>query len=147
MKTTKNFLLCALLCMATVVMAQPANNQHKHPSVEEMQAAKWTYLVEKAQLTDKEQKAVKPIFIAYEQDFWAIHKKLRDQQRKRKLEEFTEEDYRNANEQTVATEMGKAKLLEQYHESLQKVLSPKRLFYYYSAEKDYKRSLFPKAKK
>lgn len=134
---TKLALLVFLFTIGTV-----AAQQNRRPSVEEMQTAKWNFLVEKSALTAKEQTAVRPIFDEYEKAGWQLHKNFRDKCHKSQMDELSEDELRELNRSRVDMEVNRANLLKQYNTKLEAVLSPKKLFLYYKAEREYKRDLF-----
>ncbi len=138
----KKYMSC-LTAVLLLCLSVQLNAQHgcKRPTVEEMLAGKWHYIVEKAQLTPEEQQKVEPVFNEYEQASWELQKSYFTRRRKLDVRNFTEDDFRTANEALVHKEEEEARLLANYRKKLERLLAPRKLFFYYDAERKFRREL------
>lgn len=134
------FAVGLMLCLSAQIYAQPGC-RHPRPTVEEMLAGKWRYIVEKAQLTPEEQQKVEPVYREYEQSSWKLQKDYFSERRKQDISNFTEDDFRAANAALVRKDEKEARLLADYRKKLEHLLSPKKLFFYYDAERKFRRDL------
>ncbi|MCL2596994.1 MAG: hypothetical protein FWD66_04910 [Paludibacter sp.] len=132
-----------LLIFLFVVQAAMSQNDKNFPSIEQLTEHKWQEISEKAKLTDAEKKAVYPLFVEYEQSLFSLNKTLWAAFRNvRKNTGHSEKiDFAQVNDLYVNTEIKQAELLKNYHEKLQKLLSPESLFNFYLAERNFKKNL------
>ena len=141
MKKCKLYVVIGLMaCFSAQLCAQPGG-KHPRPTVEEMLAGKWRFIAEKARLTPEEQQKVEPVYKKYEQASWNLQKKYFSERRKQDIRKFTEEDFRAANAALVRKEEEEARLLADYRKELERLLSPRKLFFYYDAEQKFRREL------
>jgi hypothetical protein len=139
MKTIRNTFFLLLIFTTSILEAQEVRVT---PKVNEMHAQKWQYIVENAQLTQKEIDAVQPIFMEYEKSVWSQHGKKRDFFKLvQQLEQNSTPNYSQLNDQYLDLEINQAQLFKTYHLKLRKLLSPETLFNYYKAERAFKRKL------
>ena len=139
MKTLKNIFIILLVFSNAIVDAQEISTS---PKVNEMHAQKWKYMVEQAQLTQKEEDAVLPVFMEYEKSVWNLHDKKRNFFKTvEQMEKNTKPNYLQLNDQYFELEISQAQLFKNYHLKLRKLLSPETLFNYYKAERAFKRKL------
>ncbi len=133
MKSSRLIILILLSCAILPISAQ----NRKGPRPEDMHEKKWEYIAQTAQLTQDEIKAIKPIFMEYEENIWKLHDQ-KHMQRRKKDEPI---DYKQLNDSYIETEVKQAEYLQAYHKKMQNILSPERLFNYYRAEHSFKRKL------
>ena len=139
MKTIKNNLIIILVVTSSIVNAQEIGSS---PKVNEMHAQKWKYMVEQAQLSQKEVEVVMPVFMEYEKSVWNQHDKKRNFFKTvEQLEKNSKPNYSQLNDQFMDLEINQAQLFKSYHLKLRKLLSPETLFNYYKAERAFKRKL------
>ncbi len=135
----KNAIIGLLIIFSTVLNAQET---WKTTKVEDMHEKKWQYLVEQAQLSPSEIKLVKPIFLEYEKRVWNQHEKNREFFKSfSKIDKNSKPNYAEMNDQYAEIEYVQGQAFRNYHLKLRKLLKPETLFYYYKAERDYKRKL------
>jgi len=139
MKTIKNIFIIVLVISSSIIEAQEISLS---PKVNEMHAQKWKYIVEKAQLSQKEVDAVLPVFMEYEKSVWNQHDKKRDFFKMvEQMEKNSKPNYSQLNDQFLELEINQAQLFKIYHLKLRKLLSSETLFDYYKAERGFKRKL------
>jgi hypothetical protein len=139
MKTIKNIFIILLVASSCIIDAQEISTS---PKVNEMHAQKWKYMVEQAQLNQKEVDAVLPVFIEFEKSVWNLHDKKRDFFKTvQQMEKNSKPNYSQFNDQYLELEINQAQLFKNYHLKLRKLLSPETLFNYYKAERAFKRKL------
>ncbi len=139
MKLMRYMILLVLFSTSNLLFAQDGN----WPKVNEMHAKKWQFMIEQAQLTEKEAQLVQPIFMEYEKNQWKQHAKNREffKQMRNKDDNNGKPNYAELNDKYIEMEVVQAQQLKAYHLKLKKVLSPETLFKYYMAERDFKRKL------
>lgn len=139
MKTIKYTLIGTFLLISTVLCAQ---RNPVCPNVDEMHAQKWQYMVEQAKLSPQEIASVQPIFMQYEKSAWRLHDSNRTSFKKALQVKGNEKpNYTEMNDRYVNQEIKKAMMLKSYHQKLRRLLAPETLFYYYKAERSFKRKL------
>lgn len=128
-----------MVFVSTVLLAQ---ENRPFPKVEEMHNRKWQFLVEKAQLSQKDADAVQPIFMEYEKALWSFHAKNGNffKSLRGKLNDPTI-NFADINDRYAEIEVTRAQMFKNYHLKLRKVLAPETLFKYYKAEREFKRDL------
>jgi len=128
-----------MLFIATLVDAQ---ENRPFPKVEDMHNRKWQFLATKAQLSQKETDAVQPIFMDYEKGLWEFHSKTGEffKSLMKKMNDHTI-NYVEVNDKIAETKVTEAMMFKNYHLKLKRILSPEKLFKYYGAENEYKKSL------
>ncbi len=137
MKTIINLIVFLFVCAG--IGAQENGSAVK---VTEMHVQKWQYIIENAQLNEKEINAVRPIFMEYEKSLWTQHDKKRDFFKSvQMMEKNSKPNYSHLNDQYLELEINQAQLFKIYHLKLRKVLSPETLFNYYKSERAFKRKL------
>lgn len=113
------------------------------PSVDELHARKWTYIVEKAKLTPAEVTRIKPIFMEFEKAVWKnaeLNKEFFREFYKNKNDR-SESDYQKMNDMLVNSEMQKAHLVKIYYSKLKKQLTAETIYKYFNAERSFRREL------
>ena len=140
MKERKLLILITLLFFSIGLVAQ---NQQKRPSVEEYNASKWKFLIEKSGLTTQEASRVEPIFKDYEQSMWKIFEENKAYFRfmRRTPAADAKINYEELNEKYVTFEIQKAQLLKSYQQKLQRVISAERTFHYLNADREFKQEM------
>jgi hypothetical protein len=139
MKTKKQILLGILIFTSAVMYSEDAG---KRPGVDEMHTRKWQFIVEQAQLTQKEADAVGPIFMEYEKTVWNQHEKNRDFFKSANKKNGNDKpNYSALNDRYAEIELIQGQLFKNYHLKLRKHLQPETLFRYYKAEREFKRKL------
>lgn len=140
MRNFKYIVLSTLLVLTLAAQAQ--RERHGHPNVEEMHEKKWQFLMNEVSLSPAEINAVKPVFIDYEKKVWELHMKNREYFRlSREKKPNGTINYTELNDKAVNSEISQAQLLRSYHMKLRKLLKPETLYYYYQAERKFKRKL------
>lgn len=134
MKTIKFLLLSVFFLIGNITLHA---QERKMPTPEEMHEKKWEFLNKTAELSADEASKVKPVFMDYEQKMWQLHGQERNLWRKKN----ETPDYKQLNDQYIDREIKQADYLKVYHDKLQQILTPERLFNYYRAERSYKRKL------
>ncbi len=139
MKRMRYMFILLLFSTCTFLFAQEGN----WPKVDEMHAKKWQFMVEKAQLNEKESEMVQPVFMEYEKTVWKQHAKNREFFKMARKKDGDKEklNYSELNDRYVEMELIQAQLFKNYHQKLKKILSPEVLFRYYRAERDFKKKL------
>ncbi|MFZ4581114.1 MAG: hypothetical protein ACOYM7_00565 [Paludibacter sp.] len=135
----KSFNIIVLLFIISALSAQ----ETKRPSVEELHNRKWTFIVEKANLTAQEAERVEPIFMEYEKTIWKTVEGNKDffKQFYQKKNNRSEEDYLEMNDRYINIEIQKTHLLKNYYAKLKKQLSSESIFKYFNAERSYRKEL------
>jgi hypothetical protein len=120
---------------------------HQHPEClkhrEVIKAERVAYLTEKLDLSVKEAQNFWPIYNAYQKEI----ENLRDEKHKSIFQmneennNLTEAEYQEILNQYFAFSKKEATLKENYQKNLSKVLSAKKIYLLYSAEKSFKRKL------
>jgi hypothetical protein len=130
------------MLIAGIVSAQ----ENDRPSVEEMHARKWAFIVENSKLSTKEAARIKPIFMEYEQQLWKITEKNKEFFRDffRDDANRSEEDYEKMNEMYVNAEMQRTQLLKSYYAKLRKQIPASSIFKYLNAERSFRKQLIDK---
>jgi len=120
-----------------------AQGNRNMPTFDQMTERKWQEISDKAKLSDDEKKAVYPVFFEYEKSLFAINKILWDKFRDVRQNKSNSENinFSEINDLYVNTEIKQAELLKNYHEKLQKLITPETLFNYYLAERNFKKNL------
>jgi len=140
MRNFKYIFLSTLLVLTLAAQAQ--SERRGHPNVEEMHEKKWQFLMNEVSLSPAEINAVKPVFINYEKKVWELHMKNREYFRlSREKKPNGTINYTELNDKAVNSEISQAQLLRSYHMKLRKLLKPETLYYYYQAERKFKRKL------
>lgn len=139
MKTMRNIFLIPLVFMSLIIQAQEIKSTAR---VVKLHEKKWQYIVENAQLTQKEAEVVQPVFMEYEKSVWSQHDKKRDFFKSvEMLEKNSKPNYSQLNDQYLELEINQALIFKTYHTKLRKLLSPETLFNYYKSERAFKRKL------
>jgi hypothetical protein len=131
-------LLFSLLLSGFVFSQEP-----EMPSVEELHARKWGYLVEKAKLSPAETARIKPIFMEFEKAVWRnaeLNKEFFREFYKNKNNR-SESDYQKMNDMLINSEIQKAHLVKVYYSKLKKQLSAETIYKYFNAERSFRREL------
>lgn len=117
--------------------------EQEMPSVTELHARKWVYIVEKAKLTTSEAARIKPIFMEFEEAVWKNAEANKDffKQFYQNKQNRGESDYQKVNEMFVNSETQKAHLLKAYYAKLKKQLSAESIYKYFNAERSFRRDL------
>jgi hypothetical protein len=139
MKKIKFLLIGLFIIMGHFLQAQ---DNDKFPKIEEMHNQKLQFLVAKAHLSLEDVAKVEPVFMNYEKALWDLHQQNRGffksaMQDAKKVKP----NYAELNDRYVDFEFKQAQLFKNYHSQLRKLLSPETLFYYYKAEREFKRKL------
>ena len=139
MKKSKFTLIFLMLVLTSIIFAE---ERPPFPKVEDMRNQKWQFLVTKAQLLQKEVDAVQPIFMEYEKALWDFQIKKGEffKSLMKNMNDHTI-NYTEVNDRIAEMKVTEAMMFKNYHLKLKKVLSPEKLFKYYGAENEYKRSL------
>lgn len=132
--------LIFLLLSGSLVLFSQENKTF--PKVEEMHAKKWQYILDNAQLSQKESDATYPVFMEYEKAIWTFHaKNLEFFKSIKKKQSEVNLNYSEINDRYAEIEMNQAQLFKNYHLKLKRILAPECLFRYYKAEREFKRTL------
>lgn len=142
-------ILCIVLCASGLgVMAQDKNeceakcSTHKNRTewFQQMRTKKLVFLSNAMELTDTEKAAFAVLFEEHEAEVAECYKKIRIVKRSLN-EESTEQDYKNAVEVTRIETLKIAEMRAKYLESLEKIMSAKKIYKLCEAEDAYKKLL------
>lgn len=140
MRNLKYIVLSTLMVLTLTAQAQ--RERHGHPNVKEMHERKWQFVMNEVSLSPAEMNAVKPVFLDYEKKMWELHMKNREYFRMGvEKKQDAAINYAELNDKAVNSEISQAQLLRAYHMKLRKLLKPETLYYYYQAERKFKRKL------
>lgn len=134
-------ILCVVLGLCQIILAQrPEDRQQR---AEEMKADKIEFITKHVGFTANEAALFWTQYNEFEDemaDLFRTEKKVKRQI----TEESKENDYDNALQTIMETERKALDLKMKYYDKYQKILSSKKLFLYYQAEKEYRRFLLDK---
>lgn len=135
----RKFLFGIVLVLSAVAYAQDG----KQPNIEELHNKKWNYIVEKANFTQQEATAVKPLFMDFEQSLWRTAEANKDfiKDFYKNRDKRTEADYEMMNSKMMNAEIQRTHMMKSYYSKLKKVLSAEKIFRYFEAERGFKREL------
>lgn len=135
----RKFLLGVVLMASFVTYAQDG----KKLNIEDLHNKKWNYIVEKANFTQQEAAAVKPLFMDFEQSLWKTAEANKDFIKDffKNKDSRTEADYEMMNTKMLNAEIQRVHMMKSYYTKLKKVLSAEKIFRYFDAERRFKREL------
>lgn len=140
MKINNLLLSIIFLCIGTTLSATTTRGKN----ISKMHEIKWDYIVRNANLTEEEQRQVKPLFLEHENQIWQQHKTIRQLFGKGKNNITDEKTYQDINEKLVLLQVEMGHLAKIYHKHLVQILSSKKLFEYYRSEQMFQRYLLKK---
>jgi len=135
----KIFLIITICCSAFAVAQQPTDNQRK----EQLETEKINFFTQKIGLTLEQN----PKFWALYNNFKKKNDELRNKEMllRKKGATFTQDaEYAAAVKELRALEKERFELKTEFHKDIEKVLSPKQMFLFLDAEKQYKGLLMNK---
>ncbi len=137
------FSLLIIFLISGHLFAQPGMNEKKRKEIKEMQL---NYVINKLQLTDKENTEFVPIYKKFsterEKLFSEKHKTMRNF--KQNSLNMSDQDLLNLADKFVNIDLQLAQLDKQYNEKFKKVLPPIKIILLYQAENEFKRELIKK---
>lgn len=147
----KTILICffSILTAGVSVVAQTIQeNTQQKPTPEQIMHKKWTYIAGKLNVTPDVLAQVENIFKNYEIAAFNLTKECRTKRQTiKKQPNLTNNEYQELNKLTLKTEIQRKELFIDYYHQLESLLSQEQLFFYFEAEKNFKRTLFgPKHK-
>jgi len=132
-------ILLAIVCLLSLTLQAQSNNDR--PKVEEMHERKWQYIVDRAQLSEKDAALAEPIFKEYEQSVWKLMEKNKPVFIKNKKQSDQKPNFEELNDKYVNVEIQKAQLLKAYYLKLKKVVSAETIFNMSKAERSFRNEL------
>lgn len=119
-----------------------AQDKPRHFSKEDIIARKWSFIMEKAKLSQADVLKVEPLFKETELEIWSLIEKNRAAfKNSRKKDANVKVDYEAINDAMVNFELENAQIQKNYYLKLKKVIAPEVINRILSAEKAYKREL------
>lgn len=132
-----------LVILLTVLFGLEAqNNRPQRMSREEILNMKWEFIVEKAELSQADAKAVRPFFNEYENEIWDIMDKNRELFRSNRRGGGNNPiNFEAINEAYINFDIAKAAAQKRYYEKIKRVVSAEVIHKIFNAERVYRQDL------
>jgi len=132
-----------LIVILTLVFGEfTAQTRGTRFSRDEVINRKWTYVLEKTNLSPEDAAKVEPIFRETEQELWDMLERNREVFRNNRRRGGVETpDFEAINEAMVNFEVDNAQIQRKYYLKLKKVVNPQTINQLLNAERAYKREL------
>lgn len=139
----KRYTLLLILSLCVAGLFAQTSKEEFAKRWEEMKAKRAAFYTEKICLTADEAQVFWPVFNELQQKKGQLHHKISEQFRNAKKDEKGERiiDFVKVTDDMINFKVQESSLDKCYHEKFKKILSPEKLFKYYTAEREWTNNL------
>ena len=149
MKKTVKILMSLLFLNLFSIVASAQDAPLQDAKREKIKAEKVAYITTQVKLTPTEAENFWPIYNQMQDEKSDIMKNFCQKHQKKNLPDpttLTDEQAQKLLDQEMQKEVKMLALKQKYHEEFKKIISPKKLYLFYEAERNFKKELLKKMK-